>query len=399
MVEAPTVTLIPIDFRGREKSLARGACLLAILFGTSCGKKAAGGFPPPQVEVAAVIQRNVPNTHEWVGALDGYVNAEIRPEVEGYLLRQVYREGSLVRRGELLFEIDPRPFKAAFDQAKATLARDEATLAKTKLDVDRFTPLVAQKAVSQAELDNARTLQSQAEATVAGSRAAFEKAQLNLDWTRVTSPIDGIAGIAKSQVGNLVSGQSVMTTVSTVDPIKVYFGLSEQELLEWTKALGPLGSTPGAKGKGVLELTLSDGSTYPHKGNPYLADRSEDVKTGTLMLAGLFPNPDHLLRPGQYAKVRATLGVDVGAVLVPQRALSETQGNFQVAVVGPGNVVEMRAVSAGLRVGTFWVIEKGLRAGDRVVVEGLQKVKSGTVVNPMFLDAESMPGVPPRGGH
>jgi RND family efflux transporter MFP subunit len=358
--------------------------LLAGLVCLSCAKKQASAPPPPAVEVATVIQKDVPIVKEWIGSLEGYVNADIRPQVTGYVLRQVYKEGSFVRKGDVLFEVDPRQFQAALDQARGVLAQNEAALGKAKLDVARFTPLAAQRAISQQELDNAVAAERQAQANVDSARAAVEQAQLNLGWTKVKSPIDGIAGIAKSQVGDLVNGQTTMTTVSVVDPIKVYFNPSEQEYMAWALKRGPVDavkSTP-PQDKGMLSLILSDGTEYPQRGDPVLANRNVDVKTGTIQVEGVFPNPSHLLRPGQYAKVRAATDVRKGAILVPQRAVSELQGLFQVAVVGPDDKVEIRSVQTGDRVGSLWIIEKGLSPGDRVIVEGIQKVRPDMVVNP-----------------
>jgi membrane fusion protein, multidrug efflux system len=357
---------------------------LAGLVCLSCGKKQAPVPPPPAVEVATVIQKDVPITKEWIGSLDGYINADIRPQVTGYVLKQVYKEGSFVRRGDVLFEIDPRQFRAALDQAKGVLAQNAAALAKTKLDVARFTPLAAERAISQQELDNAIAAERQAQANVDSARAAVEQAQLNLGWTEVESPIDGIAGIAKSQVGDLVNGQTTMTTVSVVDPIKVFFNPSEQEYMAWALKRGPVDavrSTP-PQDKGMLTLVLSDGTAYAHRGDPLLANRNVDVKTGTIQVEGIFPNPNHLLRPGQYAKIHAATDIRKGAILVPQRAVSELQGLFQVAVVGPNNKIEIRPVQTGDRIGSLWIVEKGLSPGDRVVVEGIQKVKPDMVVNP-----------------
>jgi len=358
--------------------------LLAGVVCLSCGKKQAPPPPPPAVEVATVIQKDVPINKEWVGSLEGFVNADIRPQVTGYVLRQVYIEGSFVRRSDVLFEIDPRQFQAALNQAKGFLAQNEAGLGKAKLDVARFTPLVAERAVSQAELDNAMAAERQAQANVDSARASVEQAQLNLDWTKVRSPIDGIAGIAKSQVGDLVSGQTTMTTVSVVDPIKVYFNPSEQEYMAWAEKRGPVDavrSTP-PQDKGMLSLVLSDGTAYPQRGDPVLANRNVDVKTGTIQVEGVFPNPSHLLRPGQYAKVHAATDVRRAAILVPQRAVAELQGLYQVAVVGPNNKVEIRPVQTGDRIGSLWIVEKGLSPGDRVIVEGIQKVRPDMVVDP-----------------
>jgi membrane fusion protein (multidrug efflux system) len=330
------------------------------------------------VEVTPATQRDVPQVHEWIGTVDGFVNAEIRPQVEGYLLRQAYREGFPVRRGQLLFQIDPRPFEAAAGEAKAAVARDQATLDKTRLDVERYTPLAAQKAISQQELDNALAARNQAQAILDASRAALVKAKLSLDWTRVVAPVDGIAGMAKVQVGNLVNGQTAMTVVSQVEPVKVYFSANEQEYMSWARAWSAKGG-----GKGSLELVLSDGQAYPHKGDPFMTDRNIDLKTGTIQLAGVFANPDRLLRPGQYAKVRAVLGIEHGAVLVPQRSVWEVQGRPQVAVVGPDDKVDIRPVTLGIQVGPRVVVEKGVQPGERVVVEGVQKVTPGLPVKPV----------------
>jgi membrane fusion protein, multidrug efflux system len=332
------------------------------------------------------MQMDVPISQEWVGTLDGYVNAEIRPQVEGYLLRQIYKEGSSLRKGDSLFEIDPRQFKAVADQARATLARDQAALDKASLDVERYLPLVAEKAISQQELDNAQASFRQAQANVDASKAAYDKALLNLQWTQIVSPINGIAGLAKVQVGDLVNGQKVMTTVSTVDPIKVFFSANEQEYMSWARGWAAKGDA-----KGSLTLVLSDGTTYPFRGDPFLADRNVDVKTGTITLAGLFPNPERLLRPGQYAKVRADISLRKGAILVPQRAVWEIQGNPQIAVVGTDNRVDIHPIQAGPRIGGFLVVEKGLKAGDRVVVEGTQKVSAGLLVNATPAAAVSNP--------
>ena len=363
------------------------------LAAAGCGKKAPPAMPPPVVEVAPVIQKDVPIYGEWIGTLDGFDNAEIRPQVEGYLLRQIYKEGSLVRKGDLLFEIDPRQFQAAYDQAKGNLAQYQAQLANATTTVARYRPLAAEKAISQQELDDAETRKRTAQANVESTQAALDKAQLNLGWTKVASPVDGISGIAKSQVGDLVGGATVMTTVSQVDPIKAYFNPSEQQYMAWVQKHGPIDQQSQATRatEDDLELILADGSVYGHRGKGYLAGREVDVKTGTIMLAGLFANPGNLLRPGQYGKVRVAMDVQKGALLVPQRAVSELQGAFQVAVVGPDNKVEIKAVETGPRVGSLWVIEKGLAPNDRIVVEGAQKVRPGLEVNPKAVPAEEPP--------
>jgi membrane fusion protein (multidrug efflux system) len=332
-----------------------------------------------------VVQKDVPIFQEWIGSLDGFVNAEIRPQIEGYVLKQEYKEGSLVHSGDTLFEIDPREFQAAYDQAKGNVSQYEATLANAKVTVARYTPLAAQKAISQQELDDAVTRQRTAQANLDSAQAALERARLNLSWTKVTSPIDGISGVAKSQVGDLVNRQTVMTTVSQVDPIKVYFSPSEQEYLAWVAKNGPVEKSLRAGQdleEGRLQLLLSDGSTFPHRGKPFLVGREVDVKTGTIQLAGAFPNPGNVLRPGQYAKVRVAVDVKKGAILVPQRAVSELQGSYQVAVVDAENKVTIKVVKTGPLDGNLWVIEEGLKPGDRIVVEGLQRVRSGMTVVP-----------------
>ncbi len=351
----------------------------------ACKKAEAPASPPPAVEVASVVQKDVSISQEWIGSLDGFVNAEIRPQIEGYVLKQVYREGFLVRTGEALFEIDPRQFQATYDQARGTLTQYEATLANAKTTVARYRPLAAQKAISQQELDDAETRERTAQANAESARATLEKARLDLGWTKVVSPIDGIAGVAKTQVGDLVNRLTVMTTVSQVDPIKVNFNPSEQEYLTWVARHGPPEKTLKARQdleKGPLQLILSDGSVFPHHGRAILVGREVDVKTGTIQLAGAFPNPGNLLRPGQYAKVRVAMDVKKGAILVPQRAVSELQGSFQVAVVGADNKVTIKVVKTGPVDGSMWVIEEGLKPGDRIVVEGLQRVKSGMTVVP-----------------
>ena len=364
---------------GRSRtSVHRSALILIAAVGVSCGRTKPAAAPPLQVEVTAAVQQDVPLIHEWIGTVDGFVNAEIRPQVEGYVLKQTYREGFPVKRGQLLFQIDPRQFQAAANEAKAAVARDQATLDKARLDVDRYTPLASERAISQQELDNALAARSQAQAVRDASQAAYQKLQLNLEWTRVVSPIDGIAGMAKAQVGDLVNGQNVMTTVSTVDPVKVYFSASEAEYMSWAQSWSAKGG-----GKGSMQLVLSDNTVYPHKGDPFMTDRNVDLKTGTIMLAGLFPNPDHLLRPGQYAKVRAVLGVEKNAIMVPLRSVWEIQGVPQVAVVGTDNKVQIRPVTTGPIVGALMAIQKGRQPADRVVVEGVQKVSTGLLVKPV----------------
>jgi membrane fusion protein (multidrug efflux system) len=348
--------------------------VLAGCGGGAAKQKESGPPPPPHVVVTTVIQRDQPITREWIGTTEGDVNADIRPKIEGYLLRRAYQEGSYVHRGQLLFEIDPRQAEAQLRQAEANLEQAKAGLVKSQHDVERFEPLAAQKALSQQELDNARSARSAAQATVGALQAAVEQAKLNVSWTKVTSPIDGIAGLAKGQVGDLVNPQTVLTTVSTVNPIRVAYQVSEQEYLQFQ-------SDPAMR-NAELELILADGSTFSHKGHIALSGRDVDIKTGTITTIGLFPNPGNVLRPGQYAKVRAVTTMMRAALLVPQRAVNELQGTEQVGVVDANDTVSIRAVTPGPRVGSDWVIEKGLESGDRVIVEGFERAKNGEKVVP-----------------
>jgi len=397
------------------------ALTIALLATEACSVRTSAASPPtpPEVRVATVEQHDVPIYHEWIGTLDGMVNAAIRAEVTGYLLSQTYSEGSFVRKGQSLFEIDARPFQAALDQAqgqlsqargqvaqaKAQLAQAEAQLAqsvasqkRTQLDVDKYTPLVAMQAVTTQDFDNAaqnnvaakaqieaskaavETARAQIEASnavVESAQAAVEAAKVNTGFTHLASPIDGIAGRAQVQVGNLVSTSSgVITTVSTLDPIKANFTVGEQEYLSLTRDGG------NDLAKLQLELILADGGTYPHKGKFSFADRQVDSTTGAIQLTGLFPNPGNRLRPGQYGKVRSVVGTSTGALLIPQRAVTELQGAYQVAVLGDKNAVNIRQVKVGEQIGTMWVIADGLKPGERVVAEGAQNVRPGAQVNP-----------------
>jgi RND family efflux transporter MFP subunit len=359
----------------------------------------AGGPPggTPTVEVVQVEQKDVPIYGEWIGTLDGFTNADVRAQVTGYLLRQGYQEGAFVKQGQLLFEIDPRPFQAALDQsegqlaqAKANLANAKAVQGRTQLDVERYTPLAKEQAASQQDLDNAvqNNLAAKAtvetcEAAIKTDEAAVETAKINLDFTRLIAPIDGIAGQAQLQVGALVSPSSgVVTSVSTVDPIKVFFTVSESEYLDWNKRFPTETSREAADKSLRLQLILADGSTYPRDGTFYFADRQVNVGTGTIRIAGLFPNPGNILRPGGYGRVRTAVRVQKDALLIPQRAVSELQGAYQVAVVDQENKVSIRTVKVGDRVGSLWIIADGLKPGERVVAEGVQKVRPGAQVNP-----------------
>jgi membrane fusion protein (multidrug efflux system) len=361
--------------------LVAAACLAALLL-TGCGEKKTAAPTAPSVEVANVVVKDVPIVREWVGTTDGLVNAKINAQVQGYLIKQNYKEGSFVKKGQVLFEIDPRPFQAALEQAKGELAKDEGILYTNKANLEKIRPLAKVSAVSRKDLDDAIGREASSRAAVQAAKAAVRKAEIDLSFTRITSPIDGIAGISKAQLGDLVGnpGAPELTTVSTVDPIKVFVPLSEQEYMRFIREAEAKGDS---ESKGInLELILADGRVFPHKGRFYFADRQVDERTGTIKIATLFPNPGNVLRPGQFAKIRALIETQKGALLVPQRAVNELQGRFQVAVVGPDNKVDLRWVKVGERTGSLWVIEEGLKPGERVIVEGIQKVKAGMPVTP-----------------
>jgi membrane fusion protein (multidrug efflux system) len=368
----------------RRPWLGLGLLCAVAVAAAACGKKAPPPPPPPPpaVVVAPVIQRDVPVYAEWIGTTAGDVNAAIRPQITGYLLRRAYGEGSFVRRGQLLFEIDPRQFQAQLAQARANLGQGEANLTKAERDVARYRPLAAQRALSQQELDNAVAAEQVARANVAALRAAVDQVRLYSEWTKVTSPIAGIAGASVAQVGDLVNQQTLLATVSRVDPIRVLFKISEQEYLRNSPGGHAEPTAQPTERIDALQLVLADGSVFSHPGRLIFTDREVDVKTGTIGAVGLFPNPGSFLRPGQYAKVRAETSVERGALLVPQRAVNELQGGSQVAVVGPDDRAEIRNVQTGQRIGTLWVIERGLKPGERVVVEGFSRVKSGAQVKP-----------------
>jgi membrane fusion protein (multidrug efflux system) len=408
------------------------AILPITLVAGGCSQGTSAANPAPTaVEVAEVQQKDVPIYGEWIGTLDGLVNADIKAQVPGYLMKQGYTEGSFVRKGQLLFEIDPRPFQAALEQAQgqlaqagggaaqaraqlvqaeAQLAAAEANQHKAQLDEDRYIPLAKQQAITQQDLDNAtqgnlaakaqvqaakagvETAKAQiqaANAAVEAAKAAVATAQLNLDFTRLISPIDGIAGIAQQQVGALVSPASgAVTTVSTVDPVKVYFTVSEQEYLDFNRRFPTQASRDAETGRLPLELILADGTRYPHTGKFFFADRQVNQTTGAIRIAGLFPNPGNILRPGQYGRVRTSTRTHLGALLVPQRAVTELQGTYQVAVVSSENKVSIRTVKVGERAGRMWIVDEGLKPGERVVAEGVQNVGPGMTVQPLpFVDA------------
>jgi RND family efflux transporter MFP subunit len=367
----------------------RSGAVLAVLatvgiFVSGCNRgRAATAAPTPEVAMATVEQRDVPVYSEWVATLDGYVNAQIRPQVSGYIIKQNYTEGSLVHKGQVLFEIDSRPFTAALDRAKGDLAQAQAQLGKSTLDVERDKPLAEAMAIAKSQLDNEVQAKLGAQAAVESARAAVEQAALNLEWTKVTSLVDGIAGIAQVQIGNLVSASSILTSVSQVEPIKAYFPISEREyVLVQKQSDAPYSKHTVRFFGNSLELILTDGSSYPQKGKILLADRQVDPTTGTIRIVAAFPNRGNVLRPGQYGRVRVETDMKKGALLLPQSAVAQTQGSYQVAVVGGDHKVSMRTVKPGAMVGTMWVIDEGLKPGEQVVVEGLQQLKQGTLVTP-----------------
>jgi membrane fusion protein (multidrug efflux system) len=338
---------------------------------------------PLEVEVVTVVQKDVPIYSEGVGTTDGMVNAVIKAQVSGYLMKQNYDEGAFVRKGQVLFEIDPRRFQAALDQAKGDWAKAKAQLVKTELDVKRDKPLAQGGAISQKELDDSIQANIAATASVASAKAAVEQAELNLNFSKIIAPIDGIVGIAKAQIGDLVGPGDELASMSTLDPIRVYVSISEQEYLRFAGRLNQgYKNKDGGDHKADLELVLADGSLYPKKGEFFVADRQVDVKTGTIRLAARFPNPDNILRPGQFARIRVVTNTKRGALLVPQRAVTELQGGYQLAVVTPDNKVEMRPVKVGERTGNLWIVEEGVAAGERVVAEGVQKIKPGMTIAP-----------------
>lgn len=365
--------------RLNPRVVSLGPLVVAVAL-VGCGVKPSA--PPPaviEVAVAPVLQQDVPLPHDWIGTLDGLVHAHVHPQVTGYLMARLYKEGALVKKGDLMFEIDPRPFQAVLDQALAKLGKDE-------LDVNRLKPLVKENAVSQQELDDAMQ-------AYLGDKALVDQTTVNLSFTKVTSPIDGLSGLSKAEIGDLVGpGTEELTTVSTVDPIKAYFTISEQEYLRHVRSLIRRDASGQSKGP-PLELLLADGSVYPHTGEFYATDNQLDARTGALRIAALFPNPGNRLLPGQFGRVRLT-EVRHDALLIPQRAVMELQGTYQVAVVGDDNKVHLRVVTLGERAGAAWLVENGLKSGERVVVEGVQKVTEGTTVKPLPFVATPLTNAP-----
>lgn len=374
---------------GRSSVVLVGGLLLLGAVG-GCGKAPSGPPPVADVQVVPVEQRDVPIIHEWVGTLDGFVNAQIRAQVSGYLVKQDYREGEAVKKGDVLFEIDPRPFEAALAQTNGVLAQARAQLGKAELDVARDTPLASEKAISQEELDDAVQARLAAQAQVQSAQAGVDQAQLSLSFTKVVSPIDGIAGLISAQIGDLVGPTTgALTTVSDVDPIKAIFPVSEQAYLDRVIAANFSGTTDAFTSKIEYDLILSDGSAYPKKGRLFAIDNQVNGNTGTLQVVAVFPNPNGLLRAGQYAKVRTVVSVEKGALVVPQRALTELQGSYQLATVDASNHAHILTVKMGGQSGSDVVVESGLHPGDRVVADGIQKIVDGAEVNPVpFAAAE-----------
>lgn len=369
---------VPVD------ALAAGVLFLSCaLAGCSKPNSTGYGTGPQEVLVADVIRQDVPITREWIGSLDGSVNADIRARVSGYLVSQNYKEGSFVHQGDLLFKIDPSTYEAAVEQSKSALAQAEANQLQAQQTEDRESRLFDQKVESQQNRDNAVQANIAAKAEVQAQRAMLRQAQLNLDFTKITAPVNGIAGIANPGIGDLVgpSDAQPLMTMSTVDPIKAYLNISEQDYLKIAKRIEQMRAA--GEEAPPAEIILADGTLYSRQGKFSAVDRQIDQETGTIRLAALFPNPDNILRPGGFVRVRVTVRKIPGALLVPQRAVNELQTSYEVAVVTSENKVEIRPVKVGDRVGTLWLIEEGLKPDDRVVVEGVQKIQDGQLVKPM----------------
>jgi membrane fusion protein, multidrug efflux system len=374
-------------------------------FLAGCETKQQAASVPPPVEFVEVTQKDVPVTKEWVATLDGFVNAQIRAQVKGLLVKQNYTNGAFLRKGSPLFEIDPRPFQATLDQAtanleqaKANLQRAQAQLGKTELDVARYTPLAKESAISQQELDDAvqanlaaKAQTEQGKAAIESARAAVDSAKLDLSFTRIVSPIDGVTAIATAQIGDFVSPPGEpLTTVSTIDPILVNFTASEQEYLNAMKQAAALGSDEHAiLNKLEWQLRLSDGSVYPRKGRFYALDRQVDVRTGAILVKVQFPNPGNVLRPGGFGNISTVVRIQKNALLVPQRAVNEMQGGYLVAMIGADNKVSIRPIKVGPKVDTMWIVNEGLKPGDRIVAEGVQKVREGMEVHAKPFQPES----------
>ncbi len=369
----------------------RGSGVATILVGVflllavaGCEKKEEAPKPmPPDVEVTNVVQRNIPNFQEWVAQLNGQVNADITPKVQGYLLKRAYTEGFFVHKGQLLYEIDPRPFVAALDQAKATVAVAVAQQGEAQNNVTRDTPLAAQHAIPEKQLDTDISTLAADKAQVDASKAAMVQAELNLSWTKVFSPIDGVAGLSNSNVGDLVGVTTKMTTVSQINPIRAYFNISESDYLSRAAAISRIvrGDKVGANAYRV-RFIQTNGIEFPAMGKIVLVNREVASSTGTIQIAAEFPNKDGYLRPGGFGNVRIETGTTENALLIPQAAVIEVQSMYQVVVVGPENKAMFRPVKVGQRVGPDWIITEGLKPGEKVIVQGFMKVREGTPVSP-----------------
>jgi membrane fusion protein, multidrug efflux system len=382
-----------VSARGGDPGARRNRLVHAALFpllvvalglnGSGCGKQKPPPPPPTVVKVMRIGPRDEAIYKEWVGTLAGDVDAEIYAQVTGYLISREYAEGSVVKKGQLLFLIDPRPFEATLDQAQAKLAQDQANQSTTHWNVQRYEPLAKENAVSQQEYITALESDHAALAQIKADQAAIVLAQVNLGFTRVTSLIDGLAGVARAQIGDLVGPTGpILTTVSTIDPIRAYFPVSEQDYLNY-RARYTNETERAAHEKSLeLQLLLANGMYYPYTGKFFFANREVSTNTGTIMLAGLFPNPSNLLRPGQFVRVRLQTEIRHGALVVPQLAVMQLQGGYQVATMDNQNRAHIQAVTVGEQVGSDWIIEKGLQPGEQVIVEGQQKIKEGMLVNP-----------------
>ena len=387
MIARDTYGTKPVVLNAVRAFAAAAALTLAAGVTSGCDNHVsaahAGPMPPTKVSVVKAEVRDVPVTSEWVGTLDGYVNAQIQPQASGYLLRQNYREGSEVQKGQVLFEIDPRPFEAALQAAEGQLGQAQAQFNLAEINVNRDTPLAAAHAIAKSQLDNEIQQRSQAEAAVKSAEAAVATAKLNLSFTEVRSLITGVAGQATTQVGNLVSTQSVLTSVSQLNPIKVYFSISDREYLALFQQARRAGSSAlqGAS-KIPLTLTLSNGEVYPHRGQIAFVDRQLNAQTGAIRVAASFPNPGNVLRPGQFGRVSAAMETRHNAVLVPQVAVTEFQGTQQIYTVAPNGTVHANNVTLGPQFGNAWVVESGLNAGALVITDNLQKLREGAPVSP-----------------
>jgi membrane fusion protein (multidrug efflux system) len=365
-----------------------------VLFSGCNEKKEAAATPPPPVIVAAVEPRNVPIVDEWIGRLDGSDNVDVRARVQGYVQEIAYNEGTVVNEGDVLLRLDARPYEAELAQAQAKLAEAQANQEKTDQEEQRQTDLFNKKVTSDRDYRNAVQANSAAKATVDASHAAVDQAQLNLEYATIKSPIKGIVGSRIFTVGNFVpagSGGTEITKISTVDPIELRFGVSEKEYLEWAEDISALLAKPLEQRDEDFELIRADGKTHPYKGRLFAADRAVDPSTGTIRITAIFPNPGNILRPGQFARVRLKVDERTGALLVAQRAVVEMQGKNFVWVVDDSNKVTMRGVTVGPRIGSEWIIDDGLKAGDRVVVEGLQMLTEGGSVQPATALANANP--------